>query len=306
MAELDDFEEPGIPPALLVDARNLMYRAIFANKKGQNQGQSQNLHHFTVMLRFMTSWIERFKPSSVNVFWDARRDTLWRRKVYPGYKLRDESKYSVDIKDDLIYTQAAAKDIFRFLGVRQFDKKCMEADDLIYAACKVLAPAPVVVCSSDSDYQQVSFRMQHVKCFDPMEQKFSEAVDYDPAIAKALAGCKTDVVPGYTGIGPVHSVRLARCLNDRLEFLRAERPIYKARQSDESGPSIFIRNLLLVDLSLCPDLLKNQLYVQHILGYKPVFDKSQAMELAHHHKVNGLMTEFDRSAGRFKYLVESP
>ena len=300
-SDLEDFKqaEPQIPPVLLVDARNLMYRAIFANKKGGGQ-----IHHFTVMLRFMTGWIERFRPSAVCIFWDAKRETLWRRKVYEFYKVRDDSKYAVDIKEDLIYTQAAAKAIFEFLGVRQFEKPTMEADDLIYATCKILAPKPSIICSSDSDMRQIAFRMPHVKCFDPMNQVFTEDTDYDPAVQKALEGDSTDVVPGYTGIGPVKSEKMARCLEERLEFLAASRPADKKRGSDESGPKIYIRNLLLVDLSLCPELLKNQLYAQFRFGVKPVFDKKQAMDLAHKHKVNGFMTEFDKTASRFRYLAD--
>ena len=277
--------------ALLVDARNLMYRAIFASRKPSAQYQHQ--HSFTIMLRFMVGWIDRFKPSSVNIFWDAKRATLWRKKIFPTYKDKPDN-YAIDIKDELISTQMAAKAMFAQMGCRQFGKDCMEADDLIYAVCKVMAPSPIVICSSDSDYKQIVFRMPHVQCFEPMRETFLESCDYDPVIQKALCGDKSDVVDGYVGIGPVKSTAMAKSSKDRAEFLA------------KAGIKLFVRNMLLVDLSLCPDLLKNQLYVQRVLDTKPVFDKNQLFDLARKYKVSGFVTEYNRLAARFRQFATQP
>ncbi|MCK9558129.1 MAG: hypothetical protein M0R50_08840 [Candidatus Cloacimonetes bacterium] len=271
---------------LLVDARNLMYRAIFASRKSQYSHQ----HPFTIMLRFMVIWLDRFKPESVNIFWDAKRSTLWRMKIFAGYKDKPD-KYTIDIKDELISTQLAAKAMFAYLGCRQFSKDRMEADDLIYATCKVMAPSPVVVCSSDSDYKQLAFRMPHVKCFDPMHEAYMPATDYDPVVQKALCGDKSDMINGYVGIGPVKSTAMAKSSKDREEFL------------SHAGMNLFIRNMLLIDLSLCPELLKNQLYVQRILNTQPIFNKNELFNLARKYKVGGFVTEYNRLADRFRYLV---
>jgi 5'-3' exonuclease len=272
---------------LLVDARNLMYRAIFASKKSQYTHQ----HSFTVMLRFMCSWIDRFKPTNINIFWDTKRSLLWRRKIFEGYKDKQENKYFVDIRDELISTQAIAKAMFAYLGCRQFSKDHMEADDLIYACCKVMAPSPIIICSSDSDYSQIVFRMSHVKCFDPMHETFIQTSDFDPVIQKALCGDKADCIDGYVGIGPVKSTAMAKSSKDRAEFLT------------RVGIKLFIRNMLLVDMSLCPELLKNQLYVQRILDTQPVFNKDKLFDLAHKYKISGFVTEYSRLASRFKHFI---
>jgi 5'-3' exonuclease len=268
-----------------------MYRAIFAGRKPQAKFQHQ--HSFTIMLRFMVNWLDRFRPESVNVFWDAKRSTLWRMKIFEGYKDKPE-KHTIDIKDELISTQLAAKAMFAQMGCRQFSKNNMEADDLIYAACKVLAPSPVIICSSDSDYNQIVFRMPHVRCFDPMKETFVQQVNYDPVIQKALCGDTSDRINGYEGIGPVKSTAMAKSSKDRAEFL------------SRVGIQLFVRNMLLIDLSLCPDLLKNQLYVQRILDTEPVFSKSELFDLARKYKVGGFVTEYSRLAARFKQLVTSP
>jgi len=277
-------------PILLVDGRNLMYRAIFANKNGKGYSKA---HHFVVMLRFMWGWLDKFQPCAVNVFWDAPRKSVWRRKVFPGYKNRDGKKYRDDIKDDLIITQAAARAIFAHMGVRQYKKKGMEADDLIYSACRVLSPSPIIICSSDKDYEQIVFRMTNVRHYDPMKEKFTGAPDYDPALAKALAGDTSDTIDGYEGIGPVKSGKLARSVTDLEEFLEAR------------GKEPYIRNRLLVDMALCPYLLKNDLYVRKVLASHTSFDKKVIMAEGKKHRVGGLASEFSRIVGPFKLLLEN-
>ena len=185
----------------------------------------------------------------------------------------------------------AAKAMFAYFGCRQFSKSCMEADDLIYAACKVLAPEQIIICSSDSDYQQISFRMAHVRCFDPMRESFIPVGDFDPVIQKSLCGDSSDMINGYVGIGPVKSTAMARSSKDRAEYL------------SKAGMALFIRNMLLIDLSLCPELLKNQLYVQKILDTQPVFDKNELFNLARKYKVGGFLTEYNTFSQRFKQLA---
>ena len=281
-------------PILLIDARNLMYRAIFANKKDQRHGA--RIHHFTVMIRFMWGWLDKFKPSAVCMFWDAPKNSLWRKKLSAEYKVRNENEYFDDIKDDLILTQAAAKAAFSHMGVWQFAKDRMEADDLIYSACRVLSPKQLIIVSTDGDYEQVAFRMQNVRLWNPMSDsgkgKFFGAPDYDPAIAKALAGDKSDRVEGYRNIGPVKSAKMARNLIEREEFL------------DEHDRKVFIRNLLLVDLSLNPELLKNDLYISRVLSQVPKFDKDEVKAMARKHKISGLIGEYDRIIVPFKLLLE--
>ena len=301
-------------PILLIDARNLMYRAIFANKKEQKRGA--RIHHFTVMARFMWGWLDKFNPASVGIFWDARKDTIWRKKILADYKVRNENEIFEDIREDLVFTQAAAKAMFNHMGVWQFSKDHMEADDLIYSACWSLAPRPTIIISTDADYEQIIFRMQNVRLWNPMQDqgrgKFIGSPDHDPAVAKALAGDKSDKIPGYRDIGPVKSAKMARNLRAMEEFLRDHDDCPSStKQSGEvcpcckgDGRQRFIRNLLLIDLALNPELLKNNLYVQRVLVEKPKFCKEQIRALARKHKISGLIGEYDRIIVPFKFLLE--
>jgi 5'-3' exonuclease len=244
----------------------------------------------------MWGWLDKFKPSGVCMFWDSKKENLWRKKLLTDYKVRNENEYFEDIRDDLIFTQAAARAIFEHMGVWQFFKDGMEADDLIYSACRVLSPRPLMIISTDADYEQIIFRMQNVRLWNPMADsgrgKFIGVPDHDPALAKALAGDKSDKIAGYRNIGPVKSAKLARDLIERENFLK------------EHDRTIFIRNLLLIDLALNPGLLKNDLYIQRVLANKSEFNKEQIVAMAKKHKVSGLIGEYDRIIMPFKLVLE--
>jgi 5'-3' exonuclease len=127
-----------------------------------------------------------------------------------------------------------------------------------------------------------------------MKESFIQQVNYDPVIQKALCGDISDRINGYEGIGPVKSTAMAKSSKDRAAFL------------ERTGIQLFVRNMLLIDLSLCPGLLKNQLYVQRVLDTTPVFDKNELFDLARKYKVNGFVTEYNNLAAKFKQFVAQP
>lgn len=275
-------------PYLLIDARNIMYRAIFAN---QGSGKKRK-HHFTVMMTFVHQAVSKFNPGVVGLFWDAKKKTLWRRKIYHSYKDRDASKYRTDISDELIYTESAAKALLKHMGVLQFYKKKQEADDLIYSACRVLAPRETVVVSTDKDLHQLIFRMNHVTLYDHSKDLIVEKPEFDPVIQKALSGDKSDTIDGYFKVGPVKGEKLTRSFDERKEFL------------DEKGIQTFLRNMLLVDLSLNPHALANDVYVSRKLCDKPKFDRRLILETAKKHNVSGLASEYARTVAPLKNLTD--
>ena len=56
-------------PSLIIDAKNALYRSIFATKN--NTKYAVKYHYFVIFLRQLSSWIRRYDPVSVNIFWDA-------------------------------------------------------------------------------------------------------------------------------------------------------------------------------------------------------------------------------------------
>jgi hypothetical protein len=244
------------------------------------------------MMRFLQEWVDRFKPNSVNVFWDAKKKSVWRKDIYHDYKERDSADFRIDIREDLVYTQSAAKALFKHMGVRQFHKKNQEADDLIYSACLTLAPSPVLVISTDKDLHQLPFRMQHVTLYEPMKNHIVEKPEFDPVIQKALAGDKSDTIDGYFKVGPVNGRKMALDRKLLFDFL------------EEKGRTIFLRNMLLMDLSLNPHLLANNFYCSKKLCEQPKFDKKSIIEESKRHKVTGLVSDFSRTVAPMKIIQD--
>jgi len=275
-------------PHLLVDARNALYRAIYAVKADRRH--NVKYHYFTIFMRQLNRWMNTFRPCSVHVFWDAPRNTVWRRKGLETYKDRSTSQYVEDISEDLKMTTEVAQEFFAAMNVRQYSRRCMEADDLIYAAITVLHPERTVIVSSDSDMIQIPFTFSSCTVYDPSKKEEMEVPVTNPVWQKALTGDNADSIDGYYGIGPKKSAVLLEDHKELRQFLEAK------------GPQIFYRNLLLIDLSLCPRLLHNKVYVQRRLAEPVIFCARTIKDLIMKHKVNGLLQEYNDLVLPFRKL----
>lgn len=275
-------------PHLLIDARNALYRAIYAVKADRRH--DVKYHYFTILMRQIRTWMNTFRPASVHIFWDAPRNTVWRRQGLETYKDRSNSQYVEDISEDLKMTTDVAQEFFAAMNVRQYSRRGMEADDLIYAATTILHPQETVIVSSDSDMIQIPFTFSSSKQFDPGKKEEVQVPDVNPVWQKALTGDKADSIDGYHGIGPKKSALLLEDHQELRQFLQSK------------GSSIFYRNLLLIDLSLCPRLLHNKVYVQRRLAEPVSFCTKTINDLIMKHKVNGLLQEYQDLVPPFQRL----
>lgn len=256
--------------------KNALYRAIFAVKADQRQYHKN--HYFVALLRQMSSWVTLYQPKSVHVFWDAPRNSVWRRRILETYK--DRQQNSTDISEELSSTTAIAKQFFNVMNIRQYYKKEMEADDLIYAAVTMLHPEQSVIVSIDSDMIQIPYTYNSCKIYNPAKQEEVKLPTVNPAIQKVITGDKTDCIDGYNGIGPVKSKALLEDKTKLEEFLVT------------NGKQTFIRNMLLIDLSLNPKLLNNKLYVCKTMSEKITFNEKIINELILKYKINGMLQSY--------------
>jgi len=265
---------------MMIDARNIMYRAVHASRADHERSQLNGVrkpmkHPFVIMLRLIGGWVRDHRPGTVQIFWDAPRATVWRHELIEGYKKRDDDHHCNEgTVNDLALTEAAAADIFRYLNVRQFKKDRMEADDLIYAACRVQCTREIIVCSSDKDLLQLLYAVPKAKILNPDNGNFITETEHHPVWYKALVGDTSDKIPGYDGIGPA---RAAKILGDPSKFVTL---------LEERGKETMVRNLRLIDLGMSPYVLQNQLYVGRALAAKVQYDKRKLAEMCAKHKIN--------------------
>lgn len=272
--------------ALLIDARNALYRAIFASKAERYH----KYHSILFLLRQIAGYIRQFEPDSVHIFWDAPRESVWRRKILTTYKDRTASSYVEDISADLKICTNIAQDIFRVLNCRQYNKDHMEADDLIYAAVTVMHPNTTIIVSSDSDMMQIPYMFNSSSVADPKTMLINAIPTHHPALMKSIVGDKSDHIDGYYGIGPKKGAMLLENYVHLQEFL------------DLKGRDIYIRNLLLTDLSLCPKLIANKLHIQQVLSESTMFDKEELKNIIKKHKIYGLDGDYQNIIPLFKNL----
>jgi DNA polymerase-1 len=279
------------PTSLIIDARNALYRCVYAYKAEMSRGNKFASHPLIILLRQIDLWMRYYKPTSVHVVWDVPRAEVWRRKIYPQYKARDNNPYIMDISEDLRILTSLSEMFFKNLNVRQYYKKQMEADDLIYALVAVLHPAKTIIVSTDSDMVQIPYRYNSCTVYEPKKEEEVVIPSYNPVIYKALKGDTADNILGYRGVGPKKAQKLTEDYGLLAKFLSI------------SDKSIYQRNMLLIDLSLCPKILSNILYVQGKLAEQISFDKQVMLEDIKTHKVGGLYNELQSLTGQFSNLI---
>lgn len=272
--------------ALLIDARNALYRSIYASKAERYN----RYHSMTFLLRQIAAYIRQFSATEVHVFWDAPRESVWRRKILSTYKDRSSSQYVEDITTDLRECTEISQEMFKYLNFRQYSRKCMEADDLIYSAVAVMHPKRTIIVSSDSDMMQIPFLFSSNSVIDPKTMSINEVPEHNPSLMKALVGDKSDHIDGYYGIGPKKGAMLLENYNHLQEFLQLK------------GRDIYIRNLLLTDLSLCPKLMANKIYIQQVMSENLQFDKEIVSEIVKKYKILGFSSEYSNIIPLFMKL----
>ena len=268
---------------LLIDARNILYRIIYGYMKNDTK-----YHTTTLLLKFLTSIIREFKPKHVHVFWDDKRDNIWRRKIFAGYKDRD-TKYVRDISENLAISTSATMDIMKYMNVRQYHKDHMEADDLIYAAVSILHPQTSIIVSTDSDLSQIPYVFQSSRVYHPKKQSIIDIPSVNPVFMKSLVGDKSDSIPGYKGVGEVTAQKILA--GNRLNSFLSE-----------NDKSLFYRNLTLIDLSLCPNLLGNKKHALDTIWAEPIFDDAEIRNSIMRNKINGMISEYSSIMQEFRFL----
>lgn len=307
---------------LLIDGRNAIYRALYAGLSSEKcskcfsdnimLGDTQNfcgscghknnpdrIDPALVFFRFLCTYVQRFKPAQIHFFWDAPKAEIWRKRIMTEYKDgRDTSmcgKYAnINIDKMLTDCTTVCQELITKLNSRNYIREKQEADDLIFAFCR-LRHEKMLIVSSDGDFKQVSYLFSHVDVFSPLSKTNEihkvEHSEPDPVIIKSLMGEKSDNIRGYNQIGPVRAKQLAIDPNRKAEFLKVH------------GDEIYLRNRALIDLTLCPYLLHNMTYIEEVLAEQsPTYDIDQIRQIIQKYKVKGLMGEVSKILLPFKFI----
>lgn len=293
---------------LVIDAKNLLYRAIYS-ARGDEQFKKSGHHPINIVLHILMYYWGKFNPEQVHIFWDSPRDNTWRRALNPSYK-GNRGSHDQEIVDGIASLTEVGTLLFSNLGFRQYYRSLMEADDLIYAFCKLNPKEPIVIVSSDSDLNQISFRFKNVSIYHPTKKsdRLEPRPESDPVIPKCLIGDKSDNIFGYHRVGKITAKKLTEDTEKLHKFFLSEKAIvqdYNDGSIRIDGQKRFLENLQLIDLSLCPYILEN---LEYVLGkqFKSVkFDLKAIYNLISKYKLRGVTADIPRYITPFKKLVRN-
>lgn len=200
---------------VLVDFSNIAYRAFYATRELEYQDLKTGIiYGFFEQLR-ATCMDPSVNSNCINIFCDSAKSL--RRGIFPDYK-NDRKKKKEEMEEDEKEALEVMKEQCRLLrrkilpeiGFPIHRQKGLESDDLIAQAASQFhgSKKEAVIISSDGDLFQCISSAVH--WFEPGRnmyynpKTFFEKKGIDPnqwGMVKCLSGCKTDNVPGVSGVG---------------------------------------------------------------------------------------------------------
>lgn len=276
---------------LLLDSRNILYRAIYAGLADEQFMKSEQ-DFSVIFFRFINCYFNKFKPKNVHFFWDSEKTEIWRKKIFSEYKDgRLQTKHTEhNVNEILSKCTESIISIVPNINCRNYKLNGEEADDLIYAFCKKKSPEKIIIISSDGDFRQIPFFYKNVDLYHPNADNIHPMEEINPIEIKCFMGEKGDNIPGYNKIGPVNAKNLVIDSSLRRKFFI------------KNGCETYLRNAKLIDLSLNPSLLENCLTVDILSSKKIKFDIEVLKEIIKDKKINGLSSEISRSILGFKFI----
>lgn len=218
-------------------------------------------------LRVLRGAVMEFNPDRVFIVWDDRRDFLWRRGVFPAYKVNrdrpeteDESRTRLEVERQKDLTQELAGK----LGCYQLKKVGLEGDDLVYWLMNLSGlPGEWVGITIDTDWLQLVRKDVYIKLvMGQLEGFYSQASLADTGFHspreflfhKALMGDSSDNIEGLWRIGPKKATKMIEYIRYKAgDFADYELALSVLKPYlGPQGTELVRRNLLLMDLANTP------------------------------------------------------
>lgn len=242
-------------PWLVLDSHYLCHRAFHSQSELSWKGRPTGV--VFQFLKSITFLKDEFQTDRVVFCFEHPH--LFRRDIYPAYKIRRRSKDRTDAEKEAysnlcIQISELHKRYLPAIGFKNvFSFNGMESDDIM-ASIAGSTREEVILVTSDKDLYQCL--AGHVSIFSPSTSRlitangFRKIYQIKPsqwAVVKAIAGCPSDEVEGIRGVGELTALR----------YVRGElKPTSKAYQSITSpqGRQIVRANRRLVQLPYegCP------------------------------------------------------
>lgn len=207
---------------LLIDnsaVLHILKHANDFNRLKNNEKSTYIIFNFLFRLQFL---IKKVKPTVCVFARDSHTAKSKRRIIYPNYKIKrqKEKKPEQIALDNFAYPQFTEVEeyVLPKLGYTNiFKVPGLEADDIIASVCKSNPSSEIIIVTTDEDMYQLLtntvciLNAKRIKYF--TKQDFIKKYGIQPndwKKVKAVAGCKTDEIPGIPGIGEKTIIKYLR------------------------------------------------------------------------------------------------
>lgn len=197
------------------------------------------MFHVYLFLNSVRTYVKKYEPDVVYCAWDEKADYQInkRKTMLEGYKGTRDSEKNKDVHT----FNYIIKEMLSYLGINSVQPYAFEADDVIAIFADKFKTEQKVIITVDRDLCQLIDANTIV--YDPIRKKEFNHVNFEELLecskenfvkTKALAGDKSDNIPGVKGFG---KVKIAKVLKGELNLTKEENEQFE-------------QNLKLVDLSL--------------------------------------------------------
>jgi 5'-3' exonuclease len=202
---------------LIIDALNMYFRAYIVDPSLSTNGQP--IGGVKGFLKILQKLVRETKPDRIVIAWDGAGGSQKRKAVNKGYK---EGRKPIRLNRDIrtlteneelknkVWQQTRLIEYLNEMPISQTMLPAVEADDVIAYVAKLPSfhDWQKVIVSSDKDFYQlcdsntVVFRpiQKQVMNTNRLVEEFSIHPN-NMALARAIAGDKSDNLPGVAGVG---------------------------------------------------------------------------------------------------------
>ena len=246
---------------ILIDLNQVLLAGLMAQISNQKGKLDEHLIRHMV-LNIIRNHVKNFKKEYGDVVLCCDNRKYWRKEFFPFYKAgRKKTREKSDLDWHLIFDMLAKfkvelKENFPY---KVIDVEGAEADDIIGTLVPVYSPhEKILILSSDGDFLQLQ-KYQNVKQYNPAQKKYIKSDN--PLLElkeKIIRGDKGDGIPNIFSPSDcfVRDLRQKPITKGVLEKLMEK---HYGEWEDMSAREGFVRNQVLIDLSLIPGDVKNQI-----------------------------------------------
>ena len=208
--------------AWLVDSSIYVFKAWYTRRDEQIDISGQPINAVLGFIDFVYQLLSIEQPKLIAFAFDESLKTSHRKEIYPQYKANRSPA-----PESLRYQFKLCREFIRSLGIHESASLSYEADDLIGTWAKSLRQDSIAIniISADKDLAQLVYENDHWWEYQRGQKLNTKAISKrfkakprQIADQLALAGDKSDNIPGVRGVGMTTAGKLLKHF-DNLESL---------------------------------------------------------------------------------------